>query len=230
MAKWLESTSYSFFYGYKKHEKSSDDYNFYWFPDLETLNKTMQKFLAWLERGQWKICAITPLTQSYAFMYSGHGVEGGFITDKHAYSYSHNYSINPIVGFIVLAQKEIDISDEEYNERMVIMEKKFHIDSMQPKLDAMKKKMDEYPPLPIIEEIKKLLSNKCEYMIGNKKFATREEAEAELSKIRQPRDEHLAACEALNAEIQQLKAEVAAIENKYGISDKYDAVELMLNE
>lgn len=234
MAKWLESTSYTFFYGYKEYTtsnnkfwKSSDNSNLFWFPDLETLNKNMQKFLDWLVQGQWKICSVTPLTQSLAYMYSDHGVEGGIIKDKHAYSYSYNYSITPIVGFIVLAQKEIDISDTEYNERMIAMKKKSHLKDLEQKLDILNMEKDEQTPLPVIDEIKKFMSNKCEYMIGNKKFETREEAEAELNKLQQPRAEHLAAFEALNAEVQQLKAEVAAIEEKYGISDKHDAVELI---
>lgn len=206
MAKWLDSGWYRLLYGDKYDKKGSDRRNTFLYPDYEALEQGLSELCDWLYKGQWKICGVTPLTRSYTY-YDGSTVEN--------HSYGYGYGINPIIGMIVLAQREFEISDEEYAERMAGIQNQILLAELEAKLAPLQEAVQRDQALKLMVEEKKGLLGGVKFVLNDTSYKTREEADQALASLKSACAERAAELESLQREVQQLTVDVEAFESKY---------------
>lgn len=206
MRKWLQSSGFYIIYGDEYDKKGSDKYNSFWYPDLKALNEKTSELFRRLHKGQWKICGVTPLTRSYTFSQYESGSSWGW---------GIGYGINPIIGMEVLVQREIEISDEEYAERMGCLNKQEQLEELKQKLPALQEAVQQDQSLKLVVEEKKGLLGGVKFVLNDTSYKTREEAERTLASLKTACAERAAELENLQREVQQLTTEVDALESKY---------------
>lgn len=211
MAKWIQSAWYRVVYGYEYDKERSDKSNVFLDPDYECLSGSLQEFNAWLRRGQWKICGVTPLTSSHAYM------NWDTSTSEHrSWGYGYAYGLTPIIGFVAFVQKELDITDEEYRERIDALSKKNRLETLKKQLADMQAAVEEDQKLTLAIEEKKGLLGGCKYIVDGTTYKTREEAAEALAALQKGCADRAGALERLSSEYQQITTDVAALEEKYG--------------
>ncbi len=213
MAKWIESGTYRFTYGDKTADKANDKNFMFWYPDYEALQAGLEKTLRWLRRRQWKICAVTPLTASR--IYKDHEKQVD-LRDKHAYSWGISAGTTPIIGMVIFAQREIEITDEEYALRMGALQKKERLEKVKNELPGLQAAVQKDQELNLNIEEKKGLLGGAKFILNDTTYKTREEAEEMLASLKAGCTQRAGALEAMQREFQQLSAEVQDLENKYG--------------
>lgn len=203
MAKWLQSASYRFYYGDEADKKAGDRYTTFRYPDWKALDEGLAELRDWLYKGQWKICGVTPLTRS--FTWSGWSNGGG----------GAGYGINPIIGMIILVQREIEISDKEYAERMAGINKQARLEALEEKLAPLQEAVQRDQALTLMVEEKKGLLGGIKFVLNDTSYKTREEAGQALASFKSACAERSAELESLQREVQQLTADVEAFVSKY---------------
>lgn len=213
MAKWIQSGAYRLIYGDKPGEKDNDKHFMFWYPDYESLQAGLAKTLRWLRSRQWKICAVTPLTASRIYKEHEKQVDFG---DKHAYSWGIGAGTTPIIGMVIFAQREIEITDEEYALRMGALQKKERLEKVKNELPGLQAAVQKDQELNLNIEEKKGLLGGAKFILNDTTYKTREEAEEMLASLKAGCTQRASALEAMQREFQQLSAEVQDLENKYG--------------
>lgn len=213
MARWVQSDSYYFVYGDEYSKTDSDKHNTFRYPDFEALREGLERISLWLQKNQWKICAVTPLTYSHSFA----NCESDYSASSHwGWGWGLGFAINPIIGMVIFVQRELEISDEEYAERMSGIKKKEQLEELKKQLPGLQEAVqkDQAADLKVVE--KKGLLGGQKFVLNDTAYKTREEAEAMLVSLKTGCTERAAALDNLQREVQQLTVEVEALQSKYG--------------
>ena len=194
MPKWISSTWYSVDYGWEHPDAIIGKATHNFDTPEEVLRECLEKLTTRLDKHQYTIKAIIPKTSSY----------GAHSSMQHS---AWGYGISQITGFVVLAQHERDVSDEEYKRLSRMLELKNTLPGIRAECEKLQEGVtaDKAKKLEIIE--KKNLIGKLKYKIGYMDFPTREAAEAALAEMQ-------AECSGKLTELEKAQAKIAHMENE----------------
>ncbi|MDR1777724.1 MAG: hypothetical protein LBR31_07865 [Desulfovibrio sp.] len=200
MAKWITTTWYSVNYGWDYESKggvlAAATERF--FTPEEKLRNSLNEMIAYLDSNQYTIKAIIPKTLALACVREGSIGNGG---------YGWGYGVTPITGFVVLAQQEREVTDEEYKRLSRAQAMKNALPAMREKCGKLQQAVDaDGKKVTDTSEKKKLLGG-VKYFVGEQEFDSREEAEAFLGAMQ-------AECAAKRAELEEAQAELARMESE----------------
>ena len=204
MPKWITTNWYSVSYGWQHESKGgwvARHTERFYTPEDE-LRTSLNELTAYLDKNQYTIKAIIPKTQ-------GFGCHD--YSSRSDSSYGWGYGVTPITGFVVLAQQEREVSQEEYTRLSRVQALKNALPSLREKFQKLQQAVDADEKKDTnISEKKKLLGG-LRYCIGEHEFSSEAEAKAVQAELlaqaaanRQALDEAKAKLEAASRELEEL--------------------------
>lgn len=213
MPKWISTEWNRIYFGWDFKDKTDRGFFtsahkgnlFFLETSYPTLDSALQSLTEWATRNQCEIKASIPLTTSMgeynAVYWKGNG------------GYGYGYGVSQITGMAVLAQREEEVSQEEYDRRLAAQKKRYQLEKNLPELrqkyEELQKDVQSYESV-VSEDIteKKKLIGGAVYLLGSLEFSSWAEAQAKLNEITAKRAEvqqvHSALVEA-EKEIDSLK-------------------------
>lgn len=177
MPKWVTTATYEVNYGWGERLSeggflSSNKY-LYTTGDA-ALQASLEQLVRKLNRNQFAIKAVVPKTESLGHFDYGRKGDGG---------YGWGYGISQITGFVVLAQREDEISQEEFSRRKQKQDAQDRLVDLSVRHEELKERADAVKewPTDVVEE-KKMFRGSM-YCVGEREFDTREEAAAHREKL-----------------------------------------------
>jgi hypothetical protein len=177
MPKWIKTNWFSVDYGhdwetgYKLGESSAD----------QRLRKELETLIAHLDEHQYTIKAVMPKTEGVTHR------EKKYRDDNHSYLWGYGFAL--ITGFIVLAQQEQEISLEEYEKRIDEREKNKKLLLLKKDISSMREKyaklLERSDSLPHTIKETTTIFGRTKYVVGDKKFDSRDKATEALADIKQ---------------------------------------------
>ncbi len=205
MPKWIKSTWYSIEYGW---EYATDE-GFFGTKTYKTqvitpdTKKHLNTLIDWLNINQYMIKAIVPITQGLGYYKEGGTGES---------SYAWGYGVTPNTGFIVLAQQERDVSQEEFARLSRTLELKNYLPSLREKFEKVQAQVaaDENRDLTVLE--KKKLLGRVFYFVEAKEFDNRNAAESFIHGEQTAFTARRAELDVTRAALEKIENELKALE------------------
>ena len=203
MPKWITTRHYRIHYDWEHEKKeggvakNTDHFR----TPMHDLDTELARLIDFCDLTQFTIKATVPITGSLGcYDYS---------SNQH-HSYGHGYGISQIVGFIVILQKEEEVSQEEYTRRKAITAFHAEIPFLEEQVGQLQKRLDEIKShSPEILEKKGLLSG-VKFSVGWRNFDLREEAVAF-------QQEMLSEIAGIEAKLAAAKADVEKKQKEYEV-------------
>jgi len=208
MPKWISTEWNRVYFGWDFKDKTDRGFFtsahkgnlFFMETPYPTLESALQLLAEWATRNQYEIKASIPLTTSMgeynAVYWKGNG------------GYGYGYGVSQITGMAVLAQREEEVSQEEYDRRLAAQKKRYQLEKNLPELrqkcEELQKEVQPYESIASesITEKKKLIGGPI-YLLGSLEFSSQAEAQAKLDEIT-----------AKQAEMQQAQAALVEAEKE----------------
>jgi hypothetical protein len=183
MPKWITTGWYTVDYGYNISEESGG-----WFSNGKTikfstpfpgLKERLAQLSRWCDENQYTIKSMTPLTTSVS--HTNYKIDK---TLNHgAAGYGYGYGISQHTGFVVLLQKEEELSEDEYNRRLALQKLQFSEAELKERIAECEAAVEE--DATIVTEIieKKAMFGGPRFYIGEKEFKSADEARAEQAEL-----------------------------------------------
>ncbi len=121
MKKWVTTNKYKILHGFESEDRSIENSNWQnwtYYISNEVLDEKLNVLIEWLNAEQYSIKAIYPIQRSYSSAYLRCGPMGG----GGGFGQGAGYAFTQNMGFIVLAEKEEYLTDEEYAQRVTARE------------------------------------------------------------------------------------------------------------
>ncbi len=122
-------------------------------------------------------------------------------------SYGWGYGVTPITGFVVLAQQEREVSQEEYERLSKALALKNKLPALREKYAKLQNEVDTNAKRKMEITEKKPLIGKLKHCVAEKEYGSREEAQNALAAMQADHS-------AKSVELAQALAELECVENE----------------